>query len=43
LLSRNSLFGIGNSEFGYFMLKLIKNACYLLPNPEFPIPTKQLT
>jgi phosphatidylglycerophosphate synthase len=24
------------------MLKLIKNACYLLPNPEFPIPTKQL-
>jgi hypothetical protein len=42
LLSRNSLFGIWNSEFAYFMLKIIKNAYYRIPNPEFPIPTKQL-
>jgi hypothetical protein len=24
------------------MLKIIKNAYYRIPNPEFPIPTKQL-
>jgi hypothetical protein len=38
----NCVVGTRDSGFGYFMLKIIKNAYYRIPNPEFPIPTTQL-